>query len=81
MDDALKDELNVDPWTPYNGPSTLGFLPEGKYRAGKGQRVSKCPDCNGPLLAAVTRESNVTIGVCEKCRRRWDPTVLAERNA
>jgi ribosomal protein L37AE/L43A len=75
MDKALQDELNVDPWTP-GDPAQ--FTVEARVSAEHvgPPRLAHCPACKGPLLAAVTRESSVTIGVCEKCRRRWAPEVL-----
>lgn len=76
MDKALQDELNVDPWTP--GPSA-SFSTTMTRAAGKTKgtpKVAKCPTCNDPIIMAVTRESGVSVGVCEKCRRRWAPSVL-----
>lgn len=75
MDKVLQDELNVDPWTPPDPALSTTFTTVADHSTGPA-KIARCPTCKGPLIAAVTRESDVTVGVCVPCRRRVAMSVL-----
>ena len=78
MEKELLDHLNVDPWTPPDPAKFTTFTTVADHSVGP-VKVSRCPTCKGLLIAAVTRESDITVGVCVPCRRRVAPELLGGR--